>query len=359
MIPNLIARLGYDGSAFTRGIAGAKAQVASLSKAFNAAATSKIGFAAIGIGIGAFTAKTVEAAGHIADLHGKTGLAVSDIEALDYAAKMSGANIDTVSGAMVKMQASMADAAGGNADKLAAFAKFGITLEDIKTKRPIDLFKQIAEAVGTMGNDASVTDAMLQTMGKSAMELAPMMRDGFAESLETFEKLKLGMGPETIAILDGLGDKFTTLAATLTKTLGPAIAWVTDKLQLMIDAFRYTLGGVAAFYGALSAGASVNEARKIALEMTKPIVNEAVQRDMEMAAKAKELNTTRQDAMGDAITEKDKEKFKAVQTKINADSLAKIGGFGAGTDRVPAMERTLERIANATEGTKEALEDGL
>jgi hypothetical protein len=90
--------------------------------------------------------------------------------------------------------------------------------------------------------------------------------------------------------------------------------------------------------------------------MTRPIVNEAVARDMEMKAKAKELDTTRQVAMGDAIQEK--EKFKAVQSKINVDSLAKIGGFGVGTDRVPAMERTLERIAVATEGTKDALEDG-
>lgn len=350
MTPNLIARLGWDGSAFTKGVAGAKAQVAGLSRSFNSAMTSKFGFAALAAGVGLMIKKVLDLGGAMADMHNKTGMTTDDQQRLGYAAEQNGSSLDAVEKAMQKMQMSMVGAAGGNDKKLAAFEKFGVTLADIKSKNPSQLFEQIAKAVGQMGNDASVTDAMVQVMGRSAMELAPMMRDGFTEAIDEFDKLNLKIGPETLATLDYIGDKLVTIGAKIKKHFAEAVAGAFRGIMTAWSAMKHHFGGVAGYLGALSGGASDKEAIKIAHDIQAEIVQESLDVDATIKTKAKDMATNKQAALMEAVKPKE-DKFRTVESRMNVDALTKIGGFGAGPDRVPAVERQLERIAAATEET--------
>ena len=109
-----------------------------------------------------------------------TGLSTTLIQELQYAESMIDVSVDTITGSLTKLTTNMADAAGGN-DKLAAsFAALGISIDDGTghLRDSEDVFFEIVDALGQMGNDTERDALAMDLLGKSAQDLNPLIKQG-------------------------------------------------------------------------------------------------------------------------------------------------------------------------------------
>jgi hypothetical protein len=243
-VADLIIKLGLDSKGVTRGADTAVG-------AFNRIAKSATNFAAGFIGVGALerlSQKTVEYAGKINDLSTETGASTDALQEFDYAAEQNGAHLEDIGSALTKVAKAQVDALKGDSGKQNAFARLGVSLKDLKSLNPEEIFRKIAAAVKELPPSAQVTADVLDTLGKNAAALIPAFRGGFTEAADQARELGLIIDSETIKTLDDLGDEWQTIGRQLMAGIAPALKWLTDRftdLRAKIAEFSGALGSLS------------------------------------------------------------------------------------------------------------------
>ena len=109
-----------------------------------------------------------------------TGLSTTLIQQLQYAEPLIDVSVDTIMGSLTKLTKNIADAAGGN-DKLAqSFRDLRVDFRDGsgELRSAQDVFFDLVDALGQMGNDTERDAAAMELLGKSAQELNPLIKQG-------------------------------------------------------------------------------------------------------------------------------------------------------------------------------------
>ena len=175
-----------------------------------------------GVGaISAFVGKVIDTAGHIQDLSVKLGVSTDAVQRWEYAAKQSGASLDTVDTALAKMNQNLGGAGTGIVH---ALDLAGLQFETIRRLSPEDAFNTIADAIGKMENPALRAEAAVKIFGRTGQELLPAMEAGFTKVGDSAST----MSKETIQRLDAAGDAWETFFNKITILSGEAIAAVMD-----------------------------------------------------------------------------------------------------------------------------------
>ena len=144
--------------------------------------------AAIGLAIGGAAAITGFAIGAIknfADLGDeldkmskRTGFSVESLGELKFAAEQSGSSLEDVEKAAKRMSSAILDLEDGLTEATRPFERLGITLDDLKGKRPEDQFQLIALALAGV-EDATTRAALAQDIfGRSGTALLPLFIEG-------------------------------------------------------------------------------------------------------------------------------------------------------------------------------------
>lgn len=131
--------------------------------------------------IGAFAKSLINAADRLQDVSEQTGIAVSTLSALGNAAQLNGSNADSLNTALVKLNRSISDAAGGSKEQLEAFKAVGVTLEDLQGLSPEQVFLKISDAFAGAENGANKTAIAMALLGRSGAELIPVLNQGSEE----------------------------------------------------------------------------------------------------------------------------------------------------------------------------------
>ena len=90
---------------------------------------------------------TMDYAGQIADLSERLGVSTDALQEMDFAARLTGTNLEAFTGFLEKLSASREEALQGNDELRDSFARLGVSLEDLRTKRLEDLTRQIGRAI--------------------------------------------------------------------------------------------------------------------------------------------------------------------------------------------------------------------
>lgn len=172
----------------------------------------------------------------------RTGIAVSALSELKYAAAQSGADLATLEGGMRKMQDSLGEAAKGSDSAIAKFTALGLSVTDLMAMTPDQQFKAIAQGISEIQDPALRTAATIDVLGKSGTNLLPMMLAGKAgiEQLEDAgRKLGVTMSKEDANAATLFGDTMADLQTTIMSVVnaaGAALApMLTDVLKIIID----------------------------------------------------------------------------------------------------------------------------
>ena len=189
---------------------------------------------------------TLDYAGQIADLSERLGVSTDALQEMDFAARLTGTNLETFTGFLEKLSVSREEALQGNDELRDSFARLGVSLEDLRTKRLEDLTRQIGRAV--QGGDVQQLMPSLKGVGgRGAGALVPTFRAGLDEAAQQARGAGAIISAEDIAALDEAGDTFSMLFQIIRAQLAPAMIFLGDA-------------AIDAVFGIRAAAAALGEA---------------------------------------------------------------------------------------------------
>lgn len=195
----------------------------SMSKMGNAVTSLKsmLVTAAVSAGIGAFVKDAVAYRASLDDLAEITGDNVQMLDGLARQARISGVEFATLEGSMAKLAKNLnaADDEGKNAG--AAMHALGLSVDEVKAKKPGEAMLEVAKALGQFEDGASKVAVAVALFGKEGAKLLPYLKDlaeageingkvtaeqaAKAEALEKeWRKLQIAISDSKALIVDGL-----------------------------------------------------------------------------------------------------------------------------------------------------------
>ena len=214
-------------------------------------ATKALGAIGIGfsiMGIANWIKGAIDAADKINDLSNASGIAATTLFGLQYAAKLSGTNLEDTASAINKLSVSI----GGNASKYEALG--------ISAKDPVEAFKELAAIFAKTEDPQQRAALAADALGKSWQSVAPLLAEG-ADGIQRLidEGISLsGVTPEVIDNAAKFNDQLDILAlrsqgAALTLA-GPFLSSIVDSIEEMSAATRIAGG----FWNALVTFGTMN-----------------------------------------------------------------------------------------------------
>jgi hypothetical protein len=231
---SLIARLGLDQTAFQSGLDKAKASTRNFAnQGLGSVKTALAGAFSVAV-VERFASEALNLAEHLTDLSKRTGINVETLQRLGHAAERSGSNLDGVTAGITKLSVSMADALGDNEAARNSFANLGVSLEDLKSLSPEEVFMRLADAVKNSNDPVQVAGDLNNVLGRSFKELIPLLLEG-REGIEGLKAQAIGVIPEeTIARIDTFKDQLED-AWGLTKLLGAEVVIFASNVQAAFE----------------------------------------------------------------------------------------------------------------------------
>jgi lambda family phage tail tape measure protein len=215
--------LGLDTAEFQKGLDSAKRSVTDLA--------NKIPMLAA-IGAAAFTgmvAKSLQFADSMQDLSDATGVSVAKIIQISDALEMSGGNAADA-GKMIEKFASNIDAAAQGSKPLQdAFARVGVTLEDLRRLSTEDLLKKTSDGISGLGDKATQTGSKVELLSR-AMRGVDMesFNAKIQEGAQEYEKYQNAVA-QTAEMHDKLAKKTMMLTLSFTQHLMPTVVAMFDR----------------------------------------------------------------------------------------------------------------------------------
>ena len=129
-----------------------------------------------------------------------TGLSTDTLQELNYASELLDVSTETITGAMTKMEKSMASAAEAGDDVETAYDKIGVAIQnaDGTFRSSEEVFWDTIDALGQIEDPVQRDLMAMELMGKSAKELNPLIEAGSGAFRELAEEAH-----ETGYVIDG------------------------------------------------------------------------------------------------------------------------------------------------------------
>jgi len=239
---------------------------------------------------------SIDAADNLRDMSMKTGIAVSQLNGLAFAAGQAGGNLESMVASAGKLNKSIAEAAGGNKDIGAAFSALGINVLDASgnLKKADVVIAEVADKFSKYQDGPEKAAIALRLFGKSGADMIPLLNEGgdalrentaYAKQYanqtdelsaasdnfnDTMGKLSLqqkgfgnAMTTAVLPILQAVADETLTaaeqsdkfaLATNIVRTVLETMVVVGSEVAFVFKGVGTEIGGIAAQLAALAHG---------------------------------------------------------------------------------------------------------
>ncbi|HVY32575.1 MAG TPA: hypothetical protein VHB79_38825 [Polyangiaceae bacterium] len=206
-----------------------------------------------------FSKQLINTADHINDTAQRLGVGTDELQAWQYAAKLSGIEADEFASSLQRLGSGIAEAASG-AGNAKTFRKLGVDLKnaDGSLKSSIQVFEEAGLAIGQLQNPTEAAGLAADLFGKQYARLLPLFREGpqgIAKLKKEFQDLGGGLSSDFIehaAEFNDDLDKLSVIGTSLGgQVLGPLLPLIT-KLAEGIASFGRALAGTSKETDALS-----------------------------------------------------------------------------------------------------------
>lgn len=196
------------------------------------------GVAAAGTAMLAAGNKFAETTSNIDDMSQKLGLSREGFQEWSYMLEQSGATIDSMKAGMTRLNNSFDELKTGSGAGADAFARLGLSLDDLKGKSQEEIFEATVTALQGITDEGERAAIASDLLGKSAVELAPLLNSG-AGGVEEMKKqaheLGIVLGDETIDAGVKFGDTMDQVKAIFTSMATNLMSGLMPTLQLFLD----------------------------------------------------------------------------------------------------------------------------
>lgn len=195
----------------------------------------------------------------------------------DFAASQNGATIEMVERSFMKTAQAMEGAKQGLNTYVRAFEAFGISMQQIKTSTPEEIFLKIAESIEKAGGALDKAKSLQDIMGRGGRQLVPAFVSGFAATAESapdpidadsikrlaefndeLDRLKREILPGAALAVKGLADVFLAFNAEYRKDT------MTFKQPEINPATVFPVGGIPGKAGKIGAGGKMPAVKQTA-----------------------------------------------------------------------------------------------
>ena len=159
---------------------------AGLKVAGGAAVAAATGVAALGKSLVSNAKETAAYGDNVDKLSQKIGISAQAFQEWDYVFGQNGADIGILEGGMKKLSSTLDDAKGGSDSAIETFKRLGVSVADLSTMSQEDMFGTVISALQEMPESAERTAIASDLLGRSAMELGPLLN----QTAEDTEALK-------------------------------------------------------------------------------------------------------------------------------------------------------------------------
>jgi hypothetical protein len=123
----------------------------------------------------------------------RTGIAVSNLSALGYAAQQSGTDMESLELAIRKMQKTVGGAAAGTREAVDALRGIGLTINDLKGSSPDEQFIKIAEALRQINDPTIMASEAMKIFGRNGTQIIPLLEEG-SKGIQAMEARAKALG---------------------------------------------------------------------------------------------------------------------------------------------------------------------
>lgn len=202
-----------------------------------------------------YALETISSGDSIAKESAALGISGESFQRLAYAMRRGGASTAGFSTAIKTLDQQLNAAQNGAAESIKTFKTFGVSMSDIKTKKPEEIFLQIADALQKIEDPVQRARAGAKLFGGEGYRLTAAMAvgsRGLIELGDEAERLGLVMSSETLAAMEDGADAMENASAAaqgFRQKLGAAAApGVIRRQRALAKAFednRETIGLLA------------------------------------------------------------------------------------------------------------------
>ena len=197
-----------------------------------------------GIVIGSYLVKqqfeAIDKTGKLADL---LGLTTEQLTGYQHAADLSGVSQEQLNKALTKFEKNIGDAENKTKASVDAFAKLGLTWQQLKALNTDQQIKLVADRYQGLNNTVDKTNVLLALFGRSGMMMGKVLEagsKGLAEAQAEAKRLGLSFSELDFRKVEMANDAITRLKAILTGAarviavnLAPFILAAAERLQEM------------------------------------------------------------------------------------------------------------------------------
>lgn len=194
-----------------------------------------------GFSLAAIVKTAIDAADHLNDLSKATGIAVSTLGGIGFAASQAGTDLDGVAASLGKLNLSIAKAGSGDQELAGVFASMGVAIRDAEghMRTADQVFADVATKFAGYSdgpNKAALANALF---GKSYQSILPLLADGgkaLQENIAYYERFA-GVTAEVAKAADDFNDSLGKLGLIsgafgrqLAADLLPTLQAIADEL---------------------------------------------------------------------------------------------------------------------------------
>ena len=220
-----------DGSGWAAGLrkmeTGTKGAAARMAGSFAGAIG---GVFAVGF-LASATRRIVQHADTIDKTAKRIGTSTDTIQKFDFAATQSGASMGDVEKAFFNTAKAIESAKQGLTTHIRAFQAFGISMAQLRTMTPEQVFLRIADAIDQAGGAMDKAKSLQDIMGRGGKSLIPAFTAGFSGMAGDAPE---GIDPETIQNLVKFNDEMDRLKREVLPAAADAVAGLANVLEDII-----------------------------------------------------------------------------------------------------------------------------
>lgn len=150
----------------------------------------------------------------------------------DFAASQNGATVEMVERSFMKTAQAMEGAKQGLNTYVRAFGAFGISMQQIKTSTPEEIFLKIADSIEKAGGALDKAKSLQDIMGRGGRQLVPAFVSGFAETAASAPD---PIDAETIKNLAKFNDEIDRMKREILPAAADAVSGLADVFAMFVE----------------------------------------------------------------------------------------------------------------------------
>jgi hypothetical protein len=194
-----------------------------------------------------FGASAAQSIDRTAKLSQQLGLTYAEMSGLSLAASLAGTDMETVGNAVTKANAAFANAAAGSKTAVAAFARIGLSVDDLNGLSAADQFEKIGQAIAGLPSEAEQAAAAIALFGRSGAQLLPLFQGGakgIQQARADAERFGVALSNVQAGNVEAMNDAFTRARSAVEGVVNQVVAYLAPALENVTTVFTDLIGGI-------------------------------------------------------------------------------------------------------------------